>query len=96
MKIPDVGPLAILITLLIAATAKFYWAIRNHSWLSFADGMMRVGLAGLYLLTYINLLEGTSSGSDQARALTRIGILAIFAVESMDWIISLFRKGERK
>ena len=96
MSIPDVGPLAILIALLFSASSKFYWAAKNHSWLTFADGMTRLGLAGLYFNTYALALGGSVSGSDDIRALNRLGIMAVFTVEAIPWIISLFRRGHNK
>ena len=94
MNIPDIGPLAVLIIVGIASAAKFYWAIRNRSWLAFADGMARVGLAGFYLSAYIATQAGSFSGNqDGWRALARIGVLALFAIEAVPWAIGIFRKG---
>lgn len=92
MSIPDVGPLAILIVLLFAAAGKFYWAVKNHSWLAFADGMARIGLGGFYLSNYLAGFSGSISGSDQSRALARLGIIAVFLIEAIPWMIGLCRK----
>jgi hypothetical protein len=94
-SIPDVGPLALLIVILLSAASKFYWARRNHNWLTFADGMTRLGLAAFYLTNYLDLLNGNGVGNDQSRALARVGILAVFAVEAMSWLINLFKKGRK-
>jgi hypothetical protein len=93
--IPDIGPLAVMIVILAAMVAKFYWAYRNHNWLTFADGMGRAGLVAFYLATYLAGLGGNKSGSDDWRALARLGIVALFLIEAAPWLIGLFRK-ERK
>jgi hypothetical protein len=93
--IPDIGPLVVMIFVSLAMIAKFYWTWRNHSWLAFADGMARMGLAAFYLATYLALLGGNVSGSDDWRALARLGILAVFMIEAIPWIIGLFKKGKR-
>ena len=95
MQIPDVGPLVLLIVILISAVAKFYWAKRNHNWLTFSDGMARLGLAAFYLVNYLNVLNGSVTGSEQSRALARLGILAVFAIEAVPWLIGLFKKGKK-
>ena len=93
MNVPDIGPLAVLIFVLLSAIAKFYWAVRNHNWLAFADGMARLGLSGFYLGAYIATLAGNFTvNQDGWRSLARIGVLALFAIEVIPWFIGLFRK----
>jgi hypothetical protein len=94
--IPDVGPLAIFIALILAATAKFYHAWRNRSWMAFADGMARVGLSAFYLVNYLAALQGSAAGSDESRALARIGILGVFAIEASVWVLGLFKRKAAK
>jgi hypothetical protein len=93
MNVIDIGPLVVPVVIFISAIAKFYWAVKNHSWLAFADGMGRLGLAGFYTSTYLAGLGGNTSGSDEWRALARIGLFAVFSIEAVPWLIGLFRKG---
>ena len=94
MNIPDIGPMAVLVMVMIAAVMKFTYAVKNRSGLAFADGMARLGLAGFYLGAYLATQAGTFAADQDAwRALARIGVLALFAIEAIPWIISLFRKG---
>lgn len=93
--IPDVSPLILLIVLLFSATAKFYYARRNRSWFSFADAMARIGLAAFYLLNYLAVLKGITSGSDDSRAFARLGILALFLIETIPWLFSFFKREKK-
>ena len=88
---PDPGPLWVLIVVLIAAAVKFYRARREHTWLAFADGMARLGLAAFYLTTYLAALSGMTSGSDQWRALVRLGLLILFAIEAFPYVLYLIK-----
>jgi hypothetical protein len=93
----DIGPLPVLIIVLLAAIVKFYWAIHNHAWLSFAEGMGRLGLAGFYLGAYLATIQGVFSvNQDGWRALARMGLMMLFAIEVIPWAIGLFRMSRHK
>lgn len=91
----DIGLLPIIGVLLFAAVAKFHLARSKRSWLAFADGMARLGLAAFYLMTYLMTLHGGTALSDQARSLDRIGILAMFMIEAVPWLIGLFIRNKK-
>jgi hypothetical protein len=96
MTIPEVSPLLVVIIILVAAIAKFYWAIKNHAWLAFADGMARLGLAIFYFLVYMAIYNQTFAAAEPTwRALARLGIIALCATEAVPWAIGLFRKGKK-
>jgi hypothetical protein len=97
MTIPDIGPLPVMIIALVSMVAKFYWATKNHSWITFADGLARLAMALFYLLAYIATLQGSFAAEQDAwRALARLGIAALFFIEALPWAISLFQKDHKR
>jgi hypothetical protein len=94
----DPGTLPVLIIVGVSAIAKFYFAIRNRSWYSFADGMARLGLTLFYLAAHISTIAGTFDRDQQMwRTVARYSVMAVFLVEIIPWAIRFFiRPKERK
>ena len=94
---PDPGALPVLIIVAFSAVAKFYFAIRSRSWYSFADGMARLGLCLFYLVAFMATLSGTFARDQDAwRILARYSVMAVFLIEAVPWVISLFRHKAHK
>lgn len=96
LNLPDPGPGLVLIVIIIAAFGKFYYAIRNHSLVAFSDGLGRIGLGAFYLALLMATVKGTYSPDEAGwRILSRYGIASLFVIESIPWIVQIFKRGKK-
>lgn len=93
LSIPDPGPLLVLIAVVLATCAKFYWFFRSRNWQTFADAMTRLGLAIFYVAVYLATVSdfGKIFVSNLWRIYARVGLIMLFLVEAIPWIVQTIK-----